>query len=128
MTGPILQELDIAREHHRRTVAAIGRSQAECERLHDLLRKETDLSLQLLTEEETFQESNLVILPSHVAKGLEFDQVILVNLEEPYTEDELDLKLLYVAMTRPLHRLALFAREGMFPLLEKLDDRCYQRI
>ncbi|WP_141201646.1 ATP-binding domain-containing protein [Paludifilum halophilum] len=47
-----------------------------------------------------------------------FDMVILINLDETYTTDELDLKLLYVAMTRTLHHLSLFGRRGTFLLDE----------
>lgn len=52
----------------------------------------------------------IVIIPCHLAKGLEFDVVIIANAsKEMYKEKELDVKLLYVAMTRPLHELYIYS-------------------
>lgn len=121
----IRNELERAKNSGLRSVAVIGRSLRECRKIEKLLKRRTDWSLQLLTGESTFDDVDLIIVPAHTAKGLEFDLAILLMLDEPYTRDELDLKLLYVAMTRPLHRLAIFARNGMFPLLEALDPAKY---
>ena len=52
--------------------------------------------------------SNINILPSYLSKGLEFDSVIIINPNNSYfTDDILDLKLLYVSMTRALHKLII---------------------
>ncbi|WP_234396904.1 RNA polymerase recycling motor HelD [Bacillus massiliglaciei] len=60
----------------------------------------------LLEEEASIPRDKMVILPSYLAKGLEFDAVFALSLHETYVKDsELDVKLLYVVMTRPLHRL-----------------------
>ena len=47
----------------------------------------------------------LLIVPSHLAKGLEFDAVIIAAFDEPFRDHPIDRKLLYVAMTRPMHEL-----------------------
>ena len=46
-------------------------------------------------------------IASYLAKGLEFDGVIIANATEgKYNSNKgIDMKLLYVAMTRPLHEL-----------------------
>jgi DNA helicase-2/ATP-dependent DNA helicase PcrA len=52
---------------------------------------------------------------------LEFDVVFIADAEsESYGESELDTKLLYVAMTRPLHRLYIYHCGTPSKLLEKL--------
>ena len=44
-----------------------------------------------------------------MAKGLEFDSVILFNTsEENYPNTVLDIKLLYVAITRTMSKLDIF--------------------
>lgn len=45
-------------------------------------------------------------MPAFLTKGLQFDVVILVDVEQ-YERNEWDAKLLYVAMTRPVHRLVV---------------------
>ncbi|MFD1396136.1 RNA polymerase recycling motor HelD [Kroppenstedtia eburnea] len=128
LTAAIRSEVKRGRERDCRSAALIGRSPQECQTLLNTLAQKTDLSVRLLSGEDPFGEADLVIVPAHVAKGLEFDQVILVNWNEAYSEDELDLKLFYVAMTRPLHRLSILAREDRFPLLKKIDPRFYHLV
>ncbi|WP_041667218.1 UvrD-helicase domain-containing protein [Acetohalobium arabaticum] len=43
-------------------------------------------------------------------------------------ERELDLKLLYVAMTRPLHRLYVYQQNDSISVLNKIDDSFYECI
>lgn len=63
----------------------------------------------------------MVIVPFYLAKGLEFDVVMLSNVDsQRYGMGELDIKLLYVAMTRPLI-FCIFIVAGKF-------RRCQGRI
>lgn len=56
----------------------------------------------------------------YLAKGLEFDVVIEANADSHnYQENELDTKLLYVVMTRPLHRLYIYYTGELTPLLNE---------
>ena len=50
------------------------------------------------------------MVPSYLSKGLEFDSVVLVAMDERYDpSNELDIKLQYVGMTRPLHQLTFIS-------------------
>ncbi len=54
---------------------------------------------------ENDYQTGLLVLPIESAKGLEFDCTVILDLTEKlYTEKEEDIKLLYVAMTRALHK------------------------
>lgn len=44
-------------------------------------------------------------LPAYLSKGLEFDAVIVTCIEDDYACSNLDIKLLYVAITRALHKM-----------------------
>ena len=76
--------------------------------------------IQLLKENEEIKSDHIVIVPSYLAKGLEFDAVLIVVMDETYTRDELDLKLLYIAMTRPMHQLYLIGKNKQDMLLEDI--------
>lgn len=91
-----------------KTIAIICKTMDECESLLPLI-KSADSSMSIITGKESEYKSGVVIVPSYLSKGLEFDVVIISNANSAnYTENELDIKLLYVAMTRPLHKLCIY--------------------
>jgi len=61
------------------------------------------------------------IMPVYTAKGLEFDAVIVYNAsKENYSEkSEYDRNLLYIACTRALHKLSLFANDSLSEIVPK---------
>lgn len=52
--------------------------------------------------------TGVIIVPVYLAKGLEFDSVIVYKVDNENYSTQYDKKLLYVACTRALHRLSLF--------------------
>lgn len=76
----------------------------------------------ILTGDEKVYKGGVVIVPSYLAKGLEFDAVMIANAEkQEYGENELDIKLLYVCMTRPLHKLYVYYHDELSTLLESVE-------
>lgn len=75
----------------------------------------------MLTGKEDNYQGGIVILPSYLAKGLEFDAVFIMGAESEYTESELDIKLLYVAMTRAQHKLYILQVGNTIPLLNDIN-------
>ncbi len=100
-----------------KSIALIGKTIQECSRVQKNLAKNKVVHTKLLDEKDKHYSDDIVIIPAYLAKGLEFDAVIIINIEDYYTEDALDLKLLYVAMTRALHRLYVFFKEGKIPVV-----------
>lgn len=69
-----------------------------------------------LVDEKTEQFNHrILVIPAHLAKGLEFDGVIVVAIDEKYTMVLLEIKLMYVAMTRAMHRLAIVGVKNQIP-------------
>ncbi len=60
--------------------------------------------IQLISEDVSKYKGGINIIPSYLSKGLEFDNVIIYNINK-YSEDVLDTKLLYIACTRAMHTL-----------------------
>ncbi|MBY0121260.1 RNA polymerase recycling motor HelD [Bacillus sp. S/N-304-OC-R1] len=99
---------DLKQEKYK-TFAVIGKTMKDCKLLHSLFEKHSNEPVTLLAEQAKIPKDEIVIVPSFLAKGLEFDAVIIISLEESFSpQSELDIKLLYVAMTRPLHRLYFY--------------------
>ncbi|MEH6994692.1 RNA polymerase recycling motor HelD [Neobacillus drentensis] len=114
----IEHDIQLLKEEELNSIAIIGRTESECLRIHKML-ENSKLPIQLLEEKQDMKKGSVVILPSYLSKGLEFDAVLILTLEEVYSEEEVDIKLLYVAMTRPMHRLYLYGSELSVLLLNK---------
>lgn len=88
------------------SVAVICKTTSEAEKLYLKLKRRVDVKLIVSSDEEI--EKGVVIIPAYMAKGLEFDAVLVYNVSEDSYYTGLDKKLLYIACTRALHRLALY--------------------
>ncbi|MFB5284177.1 RNA polymerase recycling motor HelD [Peribacillus sp. Hz7] len=101
----LLDRVQTMKQEGLRTFSVIAKTMEDCREAYKVL-SEIDESVCLLEEQASIPKDQLVILPSYLAKGLEFDGVFAISLNESYKiESELDIKLMYVVMTRPLHRL-----------------------
>ena len=77
-----------------------------------------ELGAHLLSETDAEYRGGVMILPASIAKGMEFDCVGICDASaENFPEDEFLCRVLYVMMTRPLHRLCIWHRDEPSPLL-----------
>lgn len=89
------------------TIAVVTRTWEEAEWVHETLIEEIP-EVQLLHENDPEYQGGLVVLPVRVAKGLEFDGVLIYEpTKGSWPEEDLHLRQLYVASTRALHMLHL---------------------
>ena len=71
--------------------------------------------------DNVFVGDKIMIIPSYLSKGLEFDAVIVSNASsENYTEDEQNL--LYVVLTRALHKLEVYYSGNLTGLISGEND------
>lgn len=105
------------RQHGHRSVALICKTTAEAIAMQQALTNH-HIASQLLTENETINQDMLLVVPSHLAKGLEFDAVIVAAFDTPFYDTAIDRKLLYVALTRAMHELYLIGPSKRLFLLE----------
>ncbi|MBE5779347.1 MAG: hypothetical protein E7331_08465 [Clostridiales bacterium] len=76
-------------------------------------------ALRLMSQGDDAFAGGLQVADSSMVKGLEFDGVIIADAdEENYPDEPFYAKLLYVLMTRPLHRLCLTAVGSLTPLVK----------
>ncbi len=113
-------------DENMKTIAIVGKTNKECQKLAKAFNKYSDLPVQLLKENDEINKEEVVIVSSNLSKGLEFDAVLVYSNEEVFDNNEIDIKLLYVSMTRPLHRLHFFGTDLTNFLLDKVDEELYQ--
>ena len=104
-----------------KSIAVICKTEDECKSVKKHMEASGNIKSRILDEKQMQYEAGVILVPVHLAKGLEFDVVFIVNLEESYMEEELDFKLLYVCMTRTLHRLFIYNKEGKIPMLKGIN-------
>ncbi len=79
-------------------------------------------------------KNDVITISNAISKGLEFDAVIINNAsEEVYnSESNLDMKLLYVALTRALHEVDVVydkqLTKPLVPMLNKAKEKPKQKI
>lgn len=69
--------------------------------------KENNIESEIIYKDQEKYNGGVCIVTSYLSKGLEFDVVIVADAEDANydSNNKLDMKLLYVAMTRALHKL-----------------------
>ena len=91
-----------------KTIAVIGRTDDECRDMYEKLTN-AGLTVNVIEANQSKYEGGISVVPVYLAKGLEFDAVLLIDVdEEHYKNTKHDAKLLYVGCTRSLHDLWIF--------------------
>jgi len=104
------------------SIAVICKDEMEATQINNEL-KDYNINASNITNFDTEYKGGICTITSYLSKGLEFDGVIISNASEKrYNSTKgIDMKLLYVAMTRPLHELkVLYNGELVKPLQKEL--------
>ncbi|MDF9541039.1 UvrD-helicase domain-containing protein [Bacillus cereus] len=103
-----------------KTIAVIGRTEDECRDIYVKLTN-AGLTVNVIEANQSKYEGGISVVPVYLAKGLEFDVVLLIDVdEEHYKNTKHDAKLLYVGCTRSLHDLWIFHSGEASPLIKGL--------
>ncbi|MFN3314718.1 MAG: HelD family protein [Hyphomonas sp.] len=93
-------------DHH--SLAIIAKTQKQATRLHKAL-SDHGTATRLLDADSAGYSSGVIVCTAHLAKGLEFDRVIVADASAKIYRTEMDRNLLYVACTRAMHRLTVYS-------------------
>lgn len=118
----IILQIKIFLEHNYQSIAIICKDDKDTKDVYGKLKK-LGVNISLINEKNEEYSGGLCIIPSYLSKGLEFDVVIVYNANDKnYGESSIDMKLLYVAMTRAMHSLCI-DYDGKLPsYLKKLTQ------
>ena len=87
-----------------KSIAIITKNDKEAEKVYNMLKDDLDI---MVIDGFGHIKRDLVVVPSYVAKGLEFDSVIIYT-DEDNKYQEKDKYLFYVACTRAQHNLIIY--------------------
>lgn len=95
------------RGHGYHSIAIICKSAEESIRAYDALSSIDDIKL--LKSNSIEYEQGVVVIPSYLSKGIEFDAVIIYDASEDVYVDESFRRVFYTACTRAMHYLQLYS-------------------
>lgn len=105
------------------TIAVICKTAAESAAMYELLSPAFDV--QLATEHSYSYDSGIIVLPAYLAKGIEFDAVIIPDASAHNYEKTFEQNLFYTACTRAMHELVLFAVGDKTPFMNRVPADFY---
>ncbi len=106
-----------------RTIAVICKTAEESREAFKAMSKK--LPIRLIGKETISFEPGTLVIPSYLAKGMEFDAVIIYNASHSQYGRESERKLFYTACTRAMHELHLFFVGEPSPFLAAISPDSY---
>ncbi len=112
--------IEEAKSKGKNSIAIITKDGTEALNLSKILKKSSKNKFSLIKGKEKSMESNVIIIPSYLTKGLEFDCTIIFNpSKDNYSKNILDERLLYVSLTRALHLEYIVEVDNLSELIDK---------
>ncbi|MBB6677872.1 UvrD-helicase domain-containing protein [Cohnella lubricantis] len=108
------------------SIAVIARTAAQSSEAYEQLIAQGCPSLRLITKETPTFGKGAMVIPAYLAKGVEFDAVLIYDASSTTYHRESERKLFYTACTRAMHRLQLYATGEWTPFLQEADASLYE--
>ena len=116
---------DIAALQHEgyESIAVICKTQEESRLVHEQL--SSDLAARLIKKTTLSFEKGVHIIPAYLAKGVEFDAVLLFDGSNHQYTRESERKLFYTACTRAMHLLHVYSLGEPSRFITEADQATY---
>lgn len=88
------------------SLGIVCKTETQARELSESLRVHTG-DIHFLSNQSSAFIKGIIVTSSHMAKGLEFDEVIVPYVNDKNYNSAIDKSMLYVAVTRAMHRLTL---------------------
>ena len=98
----------------------VCKTQKQAEKLFDQLGG-YDADIALLTSHSSTFNDGVVVTSAHMAKGLEFDWVVIPQATTLNYKTQVDKSMLYIACTRAMHRLVVTCAKEKTAFLGNLN-------
>lgn len=123
MTHTVLDQLRL-NDQTKETTAIITKTLQEAEQVYAYLNENHPVTV-IRTENQRLVPGTIIV-PAYLAKGLEFDAVIMwdASAENYHGDDE--RQLVYTIASRAMHQLTIVAKKQLSPLLD-VDANLYER-
>ncbi|MCH1627758.1 RNA polymerase recycling motor HelD [Fredinandcohnia quinoae] len=119
----IVERVNQLQDEGHQTIAIICKTAIESKEAFDALQKK--LPVRVMDNETYSFDKGILILPAYLAKGIEFDAVIIYNGSNDQYGREYERKLFYTACTRAMHELDIFTIGKRTMLMNEVPKENY---
>lgn len=106
LENKLIEDIEKYKSQGYNSIAIICKNRKQSADLYFKLKGKIDVKLVDYLGEQKL--TGVIIVPVYLAKGLEFDAVMVYGVNNKNYNSKYDKRLLYVACTRALHRLSLY--------------------
>lgn len=132
MLSTLAEEISAEMKDGFKTLALITRTLADAKELHHAVKKlvkNSSLPVRLMQEDYDYPVEGIMVIPSYLAKGLEFDCVFVLFTQETDYQMPCEKGLLYTVLSRALHHLILISASNALPnVLESVDPASFETV
>lgn len=108
------------------SIAVITKTAAGSSEAYEALAAGGVKELRLITKNTPTFEKGILVIPAYLAKGVEFDAVLIYDASLQSYHRENERKLFYTACTRAMHRLLLYSAGEWTPFIQAVDTSLYE--
>lgn len=126
MKQVILDKVKALKNAGHETVAIICKTAIESEEVYKEFKSE--ISLKLMKKNTSTFDKGVLILPAYLAKGIEFDAVLIWDASDTNYHKEYERNLFYVACTRAMHELHLYSLGRMSRFIANTSTNSYDLV
>lgn len=113
----LLRDIEKYKKKGYKSIGIITRTEKQAREVYNSINEKVNVKA-IFSDDDEYVSDTLVI-PSYLAKGLEFDAVIIFNAGDGNYCREEERLLLYTALTRALHVLCIYYTGQITPLLKE---------
>ncbi|WP_188456762.1 RNA polymerase recycling motor HelD [Virgibacillus oceani] len=124
LAGTLIEAVNQLKRKGHETIAIICKTLQESEQMYHLLRDK--VSVKQMNEETYSFEKGLLVLPVYLAKGIEFDAVLIPNASRQHYAREADRTLFYTACTRAMHELTMVTADEPCIFIQEAQKDKYE--
>ncbi|MEY8000936.1 RNA polymerase recycling motor HelD [Clostridium sp. Mt-5] len=111
----LFDDIKIYKEKGCKSIGIITRTVREAQEVYSFLKDK--ISVKAIMKDDDEFVSDTLVIPAYLAKGLEFDAVLIYNAGDENYSCEEERLLIYTACTRALHALCIYYSGKVTPLL-----------
>lgn len=114
----LIEDIKNYKQKNYKSIGIITKTVRETREVYEFL-KENDVDVKCITKDDDGYVNGVLIMPSYLSKGLEFDIVIIYNASNKNYNNEDERLLLYTCCTRALHVLNIYYLDEITSLLKQ---------
>lgn len=117
MDKKLIEDIKDYKQKNYKSIGIITKTAHEAKAVYEFL-KENNIDVEAITKDDDEYVNGVLVIPSYLSKGLEFDIVIIYDASEERYNSEDERLLLYTCCTRALHVLNIYYLGEITPLLK----------